>query len=387
MKVSRPLFYVLLVFGKMKFQAYVFFFLLFGILPDLYLVFLYGAGWDLIWKVLACLPSLAALASLVFVALGIRYTDSMRIFSYLFFIFELPKFVFMLFSTTGVAGVIIGSSVALFFATLIFYTSRHLKVHSETLYFKDLPAAFDGIKLCQLSDLHLGSFGRNAAYVKRVIDTTLAQASDLILFTGDLVNFASEEALPYREQLARLTAPMGIFAIRGNHDYLLHGHFKGNEREKDMERLLAFERSLGWTVLLDQHVILEKDGARMALVGVNNISSNPFLAKMSGNLDKAMEGLPQGVFTILLSHDPTHWRTQVVPQGQIPLTLSGHTHGLKYKLAGLHPSHWKLHESGGLYTHREQILHVSKGLGSAFAFRLGGFPKIDILTLKNTKTE
>lgn len=362
----------------MKFSTYVIFFLLFGLMPDLFITF--GAGVAPVWKILAWAPTAAALLSLVFIGLGVRYTDALRVFSYLIFLFELPKLVGLLFWPLGVA-------VSLFFAVLIFYSSRHLKVHEDTLSFEQLPKTFDGLRICQLSDIHLGSFGRKAPYVKRIIDATLALQPDLILFTGDLVNFASAEADPYRDELARLKAPLGVFAIRGNHDYLLHGHFKGDEREKDMERLLAFEQSLGWTVLMDQHILLKKDGQQIALVGVGNISANPYFTKMGGNLDKAKEGLPEGIFTILLSHDPTHWRAQVVPQGQIPLTLSGHTHGLKFKLAGHHLSHWRLRESGGLYREGRQVLHVSHGLGSAFAFRLGGFPNIDLLTLTHTKTD
>jgi len=370
----------------MKFQTYVLFFILFGLAPDLYLGL--ATGWEMVWKVLVCIPTVAALVSLVFIGLGRHYTEALRVFSYLIFLFELPKFVGMLLSPLGmVAGGVAAAAVALFFATLIFYSSRHLKVNTQTLSFKDLPEAFGGLKLCQLSDLHLGSFGRKAKYVQRVVDATLAQQPDLILFTGDLVNFASEEALPYKEQLSRLNAPMGIWAVRGNHDYLLHGCFSEKEREKDTQRLLRFEQEdLGWHVLQDQNILLSKDGESIALAGVGNISTSPYFQKMGGNLKKATEGIPEGVFTILLSHDPSHWRAQVVPESQIHLTLSGHTHGLKYKLAGLHPSHWRLHENAGLYFAGEQILHVSEGLGSAFAFRLGGFPKIDIITLNNTKT-
>jgi len=369
----------------MKFSTYVIFFLLFGLLPDLYIVM--GTGLAPVWKGVLLLPTLAALASLAFIGMGKWYTDALRVFSYLIFIFELPKFVYMLLSPAGPVSIVAGIAVALTFSTLILYSSRHLKVNTETLCFRNLPSAFNGLKVCQLADLHLGSFGRRAKYVQNVIDTTLAQHPDIILFTGDLVNFASDEALPYREQLARLKAPMGVFAIRGNHDYLLHGCFDEEQRQKDTDRLLAFEQELGWQVLLDQHAILTKDKQNIALAGVGNISTSPYFQKMGGNLKNALEGIPDGTFTILLSHDPSHWRAQVVPETNIPLTLSGHTHGLKYKLAGPHPSHWKLHENSGIYTAGEQILHVSKGLGSAFAFRLGGFPRIDILTLTNTKTD
>lgn len=364
----------------MKFRAYVIFFLLFGVLADLYICLSFLPWWG---KLLVCLPSLAALVCLVQIGAGIRYTPSVTLFSYLIFLFELPKFVFMLFSAPGLpwVGLAAGIGVSLFFAVLIFYTTRHLKVNELELAFQDLPDPFNGLRICQLADLHLGSFGKRARYIGRIVDAVLAQRPDLILFTGDLVNFEASEAEPYRDDLARLQAPLGVFAIRGNHDYLMHGHHDDQARRQDMARLLAFEKGLGWRVLLNEHAILEKDGARMALVGVENVSANPYFKEMGGDLRKALEGIKEGIFTILLSHDPSHWRREVVPAGGIPLTLSGHTHGLRYKLAGLRPSHWKLPESGGVYEEKGQVLHVSRGLGSAFAFRLGGFPNVDSIRL------
>lgn len=378
----------------MKFRAYVIFFLLFGVLSDLYTCLLFL---PLLWDIILCIPTLAALVCLFFIGAGVQYTPSLRIFSYLIFIFEFPKFIFMLFSSIGIylLGIPrgpgawiafgVGAGVSLFFSYLIFYSTRHLKVHSQELAFEGLPKEFDGLRICQLTDFHLGSFGKKAKYITRIVDTTMSLKPDVILFTGDLVNFEAAEAESYLEVLARLSAPYGVFAIRGNHDYLLHGHHNEEERKVDTEKLHSMETGLGWTVLLNENILLKKDGASIALVGVENVSSNPYFLKMGGDLKKAMEGLPEGIFIILLSHDPSHWRREVVPSSDIPLTLSGHTHGLKYKLAGLKPSHWKLPESSGIYTEGAQVLHVSKGLGSAFAFRLGGFPNIDIITLR-TKT-
>ena len=263
--------------------------------------------------------------------------------------------------------------------------TRALEVDEENVFFDRLPAPFDGLRLCQMTDLHLGSFDRTGNYVKRIVDTALSLHPDIILFTGDLVNFESSEALPYRDELARLTAPMGVFAVRGNHDYLLHGHHNEQERLADMDRLLAFEESLGWRLLRNEHVLLERDGETVALVGVDNTSANPFFNKAGGDFPKAMKGLSREQFKILLSHDPSHWRAEVLPEGSTDLTLSGHTHGLRYKLAGRHISHWHLPESDGTYTENGCILHVSKGLGSAFAFRLGGYPEIDMLTLRRNR--
>lgn len=381
----------------MKFQTYVIFFLLFGVLPDIYLWEIVLTDVPLYWKLAVCLPTLGVLISLVLIGCVIRYSDSVRAFSYIMFIFSLPKSVLVLFSLVGrnvlgiapsvADGIALGAAgaVSLFFMTLIFHVSRHLDVHTESLAFEDLPERFDGFRICQLTDIHLGSFGRKSHYVRRVIDTALSLSPDIILFTGDLVNFESSEAFPFREELARLAAPLGVFSVRGNHDYLLHGHHNEQEQLDDMDRLLQLETGLGWRVLRNEHVLLDREGDVLAVVGVDNVSANPFFNKAGGSLSKALEGLPRHLFKILLSHDPSHWRWEVVPEGSIALTLSGHTHGLKYKLAGRHISHWHLPESAGTYREGKQVLHVSKGLGSAFAFRMGGFPDIDILTLRRSK--
>ena len=375
----------------MKFKSYIIFFLLFGVVSDVYSCLwpLADAPW---WgKALLCLPTLAAGLCLPLIGLGKHYTDAVRVFSYLTFIFALPKFVFTLFDAVGrflfrsdaaaTVALVAGAGVSLVFLVLIFYVTRHLVVQQKDLTFRDLPKAFEGFRVCHLSDLHLGSFGKVSSYIRRIMDAVESLRPDLILFTGDLVNFETAEALPFLDQLRRLRAPFGIFAIRGNHDYLLHGHHSEQDRQEDMDRLLRLEQQLGWHVLLNAHEKVRKDGDELAIVGVENVSANPYFTHTGGDLQKALKGLPDKMFRILLSHDPSHWRSEVVPAAGIPLTLSGHTHGLKYKLAGLHVSHWKLHESGGIYTAGDQTLYVSEGLGSAFAFRLGGYPKIDLLTL------
>ena len=375
----------------MKVQSFILFFLLFGVLPDICLWNSVLTDWSVGGKLAVCLPTLGLFICLLLILCIVRYSDSVRVFSWLMFLFALPKAVFAVFFLVGwtVPGLILAGAVFLLFLTLIFFVSRHLKVHAEDLSFEDLPDLFDGLRICQLSDFHLGSFGRKSRYIQRIIDTTLSQKPDLILFTGDLVNFESDEAIPYRNEMMRLSAPLGVFAIRGNHDYLLHGHHNEQERISDMARLLKLEQSFGWRILRNEHVLLERGREILALIGVDNISANPFFKKECGDLPLALRGLPKGLFKVLLSHDPSHWRSEVVPDSDIALTLSGHTHGLKYKLAGRHISHWHLPESAGTYREKRQVLHVSKGLGSAFAFRMGGFPDIDILTLRrrNKPTE
>ena len=378
----------------MKFKAFVIFFLLTSVIPDVYLLSLSAASAPLWAKILICLPSLVTFVCVPLSVTGIRYTAVVRTFSWFTFIFEVPKLLTICCSavfryladippqTADMRAVIIGSALSLFFIIMIFIFSRQLKVNTIELKFPTLPQGLDGIRICQLSDLHVGSFGKAPRYIKRIVDKTLALSPELILFTGDLVNFRTSEVEPFREELLRLKAPMGIFSVRGNHDYLLHGHHNEAERLSDTESLLAFEEGLGWMVLRNQNVLLRRGDAALAVAGVENVSSNPFFMDTGGDLQRALEGIPEGVFTILMSHDPSHWRREIVPHSSVPLTLSGHTHGLKIKFVGLRPAHWRLKESGGVYREKEQCLHVSEGLGSAFAFRIGSLPRIDLIVLK-----
>lgn len=376
----------------MKFKSYVIFALIFGVAPNFYF-WLFG-GWGLAVNICALIPTVALLSLIPFIGAGIRYTEVVTAFSYIIFSIELPKFILAMFSDilrhalpTPVAdGIALGIAIAvmLFFLTLIFFVSRHLTVQELEIGFEDLPEDFDGLRICQLSDFHLGSYGTICPYVKRIIDTALSLSPEIILFTGDLVNFSTSEAVPYAKELGRLTAPMGIYAIRGNHDYLLHGHHDEASRLKDTEDLMNLEKGFGWKLLLNENTFLERKpgGDKIALCGVENISTNPFYEQTGGDLEKTLSGLPDGIFKILMSHNPSHWRQDVANRGDVQLTLSGHTHGLSIKLEGLRPSHWRFPFPKGVFREGNSVIHVSRGLGSAFAFRLGGFPSVDIITLR-----
>lgn len=369
----------------MKFKTYVLFWLLFGVLADTVIGLTLLKGVCLWWLALICLPTLVAGICLPFIATGTRYADSLRVFSYLIFIFELPKTITAIFGLflPAEAAIVIGAADLLFFLVFIFYVTRHLVVIHTTLSFDNLPESANGLKICHIADFHLGSFGRISPYIGHVVKTVMAQRPDVILFSGDLVNFEAKEAFHYRDTLQALKAPLGVYSCMGNHDFLLHGPHDNNEdsRKEDMARLEEFEKSLGWRVLRNENVQLTEG---VSIIGVDNITKNPYFQKVGGDLSKAMEGVPEQNLKILLSHDPTHWRMEVLPKTEIDLMLSGHTHGLKYKLTGFHASHWRLHESGGIYREGKQVLNVNEGLGSAFAFRLGGFPHIDVITLTKT---
>ena len=261
------------------------------------------------------------------------------------------------------------------------------KVHRQTLYFDDLPAAFDGFTITQLSDIHSGSFD-NAQAVQRGIDLAKTQNSDLFVFTGDLVNNAAWEIEPYIAAFSQLRAPYGQFSILGNHDY--GDYVKWASPAKKAANLAAVKaqhQTLGYRLLLNEHVEIEKDGQKIALLGVQNWGRG-FI--QLGDIDKALEGVDDKAFKILLSHDPTHWEEKIRHHpSTIHLTLSGHTHGAQFGVETdklrWSPSQYRYLDWAGLAHEKDRYLYVNRGFGFlAFSGRLGIWPEITVITLKKT---
>jgi len=263
------------------------------------------------------------------------------------------------------------------------------KVHRQTIYYDDLPEAFDGFTITQVSDIHSGSFDNTHA-MQRGIDLAKAQKSDLFVFTGDLVNNAAWEIEPYIERLGQLKAAYGQFSILGNHDYGDYVQWDSEaEKAANLEKLKQHHRELGYRLLLDENVTLEKGGQKIALIGVQNWGRG-FI--QIGNLDKALKGVDKDAFKILLSHDPTHWEEKVRYNATtIHLTLSGHTHGAQFgvEIPGFRwsPVQYRYLDWAGLVNEKNRYLYVNRGFGFlAFSGRLGIWPEITVITLKKTGT-
>jgi predicted MPP superfamily phosphohydrolase len=259
------------------------------------------------------------------------------------------------------------------------------KVHRQTLYFDDLPNAFDGFTITQLSDIHSGSFDNTTA-VQRGIDLAKAQKSDLFVFTGDLVNNAAWEIEPYIDRFRELKAPYGQFSILGNHDYGDYIHWDSEqEKAANLEKLKQHHQTLGYRLLLDENVEIEKNGQKISLIGVQNWGKG-FI--QLGDLDKALKGVDKNAFKVLLSHDPTHWEEKVrYNPANIHLTLSGHTHGAQFgvEIPGLRwsPVQYRYLDWAGLVNEKNRYLYVNRGFGFlAFSGRLGIWPEITVITLK-----
>jgi predicted MPP superfamily phosphohydrolase len=259
------------------------------------------------------------------------------------------------------------------------------KVHRTTLYFNDLPEAFDGFTITQLSDIHSGSFDNTEA-MQRGIDLANAQKSDLFVFTGDLVNNAAWEIEPYIKNFGQLKAPYGQFSILGNHDYGDYIEWASEaEKAANLDKLKQHHKELGYRLLLDENVEIEKNGQKISLIGVQNWGKG-FI--QIGDLDKALRGVDKDAFKVLLSHDPTHWEEKVrYNPTNIHLTLAGHTHGAQFgvEVAGFRwsPVQYRYLDWAGLVNEKNRYLYVNRGFGFlAFSGRLGIWPEITVITLK-----
>jgi predicted MPP superfamily phosphohydrolase/energy-converting hydrogenase Eha subunit A len=259
------------------------------------------------------------------------------------------------------------------------------RVHRTTIFYDELPDAFDGFTITQLSDIHSGSFD-NVNAMQRGIDLARAQKSDLFVFTGDLVNNAAWEIEQYIDRFSQLKAPYGQFSILGNHDY---GDYipwdSPQEKAANLQKLKRHHAELGYRLLLNENVVIEKGGQKISLIGVENWGKG-FI--QMGDLDKALQGVDKDAFKVLLSHDPTHWEEKVRHNAtDIHLTLSGHTHGAQFGIetAGIKwsPVKYRYLDWAGLINHKNRYLYVNRGFGFlAFSGRLGIWPEITVITLK-----
>jgi len=247
-----------------------------------------------------------------------------------------------------------------------------------------LPEAFDGLRIVQISDMHLGSYGGDLSIVRHGVDLIMAEKPDLILFTGDMVNDFAEEAEPFIGELSRLQAPLGKFSILGNHDYSDYPKWDSPAaKAANLEKLKRIHAEMGFRLMLDEHVPLERSNARIGLLGVQNWGRR---FQQYGDLAKTKLGSEHFPFRVLMSHDPTHWEHQVLGTG-IDLTLSGHTHGaqLGVKIGGTSysPAQWVYKHWAGLYADDGgQQLYVNRGFGFiGFPGRVGMPPEITVLEL------
>ena len=268
----------------------------------------------------------------------------------------------------------------------------HLRVTKEELTFDDLPASFDGYRIVFFSDFHLGTYATDATFPHKVTEALMKEQGDIILFGGDLINYDPRELQPFIKEMERLHAPDGVYAVMGNHDYQVHRKWSSPEAcRRSVQELEGLIEKSGWKLLLNASSVVVRDTDSIAVVGVENDGNPPFPSL--GDLGKALAGVPdslhhQSFFKILVSHDPTHWKRRVLPDTDIQLTLSGHSHACQLQIGHYSPAAWVYKEWGGLYREEKHCLFVSKGIGEALLnFRFGAWPEINVITLRCKKNE
>lgn len=368
-KVLRSIFYIVV----MSVLAF---------LPDFWLWHIVVSEWPLLLAILWWVPSLLLVLAEVGLQMGFFHKLSVRVLFTTILFSAFPKVVFILFDAflPWFFALIPALGVMGWFAFGFIEGWKRLELKHITFTSPDLPPYFDGYRLVQITDFHLGSFPPGNDFVQKVVDATNNEEPDMILFTGDLVNNQASEVEPYLDTLGQLHASDGIYSIWGNHDYCEYGNNHSIGALKRNRRMLyGYQESLGWHQLMNEHHVVSHGMASIAVIGVENPGQPPFTNR--SNLKKAMKGLNPDMFKILLSHDPHHWRREVVGK-KIQLTLAGHTHAGQLKIGKWTPARMAFKEWGGAYRIGEQMLYVSSGIGGSFPFRLGAWPELTVITLK-----
>ena len=368
-KVLRSIFYIVV----MSVLAF---------LPDFWLWHIGVSEWPLLLAILWWVPSLLLVLAEVGLQMGFFHKLSVRVLFTTILFSAFPKVVFILFDAflPWFFALIPALGVMGWFAFGFIEGWKRLELKHITFTSPDLPPYFDGYRLVQITDFHLGSFPPGNDFVQKVVDATNNEEPDMILFTGDLVNNQASEVEPYLDTLRQLHAQDGIYSIWGNHDYCEYGNNHSIGALKRNRRMLyGYQESLGWHQLMNEHHVVSHGMASIAVIGVENPGQPPFTNR--SNLKKAMKGVDPDMFKILLSHDPHHWRREVVGK-KIQLTLAGHTHAGQLKIGNWTPARMAFKEWGGAYRIGEQMLYVSSGIGGSFPFRLGAWPELTVVTLK-----
>lgn len=285
-------------------------------------------------------------------------------------------------------GILLASLIIIAFVYGIFKGKYAYRVIRHTLYFDDLPDAFDGFKLTQISDVHAGSLN-NPKAVQKGIDLINRQQADLFVFTGDLVNNKAEEVKPYINHFSQIKAPFGQFSVLGNHDYGDYVKWESDiSKRENLQQLKKYHAEIGFRLLLDEHVTLEKNGQKIILAGIENWGLG---FGERGDLEKALQGTTKDEFKILLSHDPSHWEAQVKNHpSKIQLSLAGHTHGMQFgfEAFGLKwsPVQFRYKHWAGIKKENHRYLNVNRGFGFiGFSGRVGIWPEITVIELRKTK--
>lgn len=376
------------------------FFIVLMALPDWYIYRKYVSRWKQRWmRRLYWLPSILLLIGMI--AIFGTYEprpqamNRLSLFLIVFLCINVPKAIFTLATLLfrGMAKRIhhhfyetyIGLAISMFtMAYLVFGATegkQHFQVKEVTIESNDIPEGFHGYQIVQIADIHAGNWGEDTEAMQKAVDIINGLSPDLIVFTGDLVNNLATELDVFIPVFSRLTAKHGVYSVLGNHDYSTYIEWNTpEEQQEQLDSLKLKQTQMGWSLLNNRHVKLYQQTDSIALIGVENSGRPPFPDR--AKLNEAMKGT-ENMFKILLSHDPSHWKREVLPKTDIQLMLAGHTHAMQTKIFGFTPAQFVYPENAGLYQEGEQMLYVNIGLGHLlYPMRLGAWPEITLLTLK-----
>lgn len=375
-----------------------------AILPDIYIYRRYlRHRFDLgLWqRLMWWLPGAAMIAvTLVYAMIDNFAPDNLTWFNIYLFMLGLivvPKALFVISSLMGrllrrlfklrrnwgnyIGLVLVLGQLYVLFTGSMTGTDR-LAVKQVTIEFDDLPSAFDGYRIVQFSDIHLGSM--RTELMERAVVEINKQHADLIAFTGDIQNMRPQELTRFAPLLSRLRAKDGVYSVLGNHDYSQYMP-KLDEAQKKANEMQTrnFQTSVGWNLLLNDNCIVRRSADSIVIAGEENDGRPPFPQK--ANLSKTLHGISAQSFVVMLQHDPSAWRRSILPKCKAQLTLSGHTHGGQASIFGLRPTEFLGKEDAGLYREGNRALYVSTGLGGFVPFRFHMDPEVVVITLKKSR--
>ena len=388
-------------------------FILLIIIPDLYFDFHYWRRkYSLGQRFCRWLPTIGLVVYTIYLMYEKNFIPDnpniLYIYLLLLGLIAIPKLVFMLCSVTGLTfskllhrktakhpaknyGNLIGLICVPVIWYIVLYGSfigfNKVEVNRQTFTSPDLPKAFDGYKVVLFSDAHVGSYtARNEHILKKAIELINAQHPDMIVYTGDIQNTQPQDIYRHMDVLSSLRAKDGIYSILGNHDY--GDYICGNTAKKvaNMRETMSLEKQMGWTLLMNEHRYIDRGKSHIIIAGMEN-DGDGIRFPQKGNIKKALKGINDDDFILMLEHDPSSWRRRIIPDGRAQLTLSGHTHKMQFALFDWCPMSLTGKEVNGWYTEDEQSLFVTAGLGGLIPFRFGAPGEIAVITLKTQSTK
>ncbi len=281
-----------------------------------------------------------------------------------------------------------GASTLVIWALVIygsFFEYERLDVHEVTYASADVPKSFDGYRIVQFSDAHVGTYTGYRQHLSADLVTVInRQHPDLIVFTGDLQNVYPDEVDPHLSTLSQLRAKDGVISILGNHDYATYAQVSDEEKTAYERRLQESERQMGWDLLMNEHRVIRRGGDSIVIAGMENWGAMKRMPRR-GDVRKTLEGVQPSAFVVMLQHDPTCWREKILPECHAQLTLSGHTHGGQFCILNWSPAALSYDEWIGMTREGDRSLYVSQGAGALIPFRLGMPGEIAVFTLKSKK--